>query len=139
HRREILIDREPTILEDHEIVGVGGPRPGLDRRRMRRTARREFVGREAGGAGRPDRTEQPQLEPEMDQPRAVEAGQAGDEVVEAVVVAHRPDCRMAPCAGGARRGYRTGMQRSVPPAGSGGWMEEAGAPQSEPAALDDAL
>ena len=74
-------------------------------------------------AGLADPREQPELDAQVDEPRAVEAAEARDQVVEAVVVAHGLDCRMGPPAGrgasgvpwlscngcGARRGSREMM------------------------------
>ena len=45
-------------------------------------------------AGLADPREQPELDAQVDEPRPVEAAEARDQVVEAVVVAHGRDCRM---------------------------------------------
>ena len=59
---------------------AGGWRPGR---------RGELGGRQAGRAGFAETGEQTQLDAEVDEPRAVEPAEAGDQVVESVVEGHR--------------------------------------------------
>ena len=82
--------------------------------------------------GLPDPPEQAELEAEVDQPRAVEAAEGRDEVVEAIVEGHRRAIVAWPIAPPAcRPGYgtvpsRTRLQRSWRPRGSGGrWIPTA--------------
>ena len=94
-------------------------RPPMPRRRRRsgrgsRSPRRARRARCPLVPARPEALEQAKLEPEVDQPRAVEPAEAGDQVVEAVVVAHRAGLSHGgPPPDGVAARYRTVMQRSA--------------------------
>ena len=81
---------QAPILEHGQIVRIRGPRPGVDRRSMRPRGGGQRRRRDTRRSRGPDRGEQPELQPEVDQPGPVEATKAGDEVVEAIVGAHSP-------------------------------------------------
>ena len=99
---------------------ASGWRPGRARR-----------ARTASGPPRPpsrSAREQPELDAEVDQPRAVEPAEAGDQVVEAVVERHRrADCRMRDRRDRVRAavpyGARGPMQRFARGAGFWGSMD----------------
>ena len=70
--------------------------------------RGELGRRQAGGARVAHPREEPELDAEVHQPRAMEPAEAGDQVVEAVVESHpAPDCRMARAPDGWRPGTVT--------------------------------
>ena len=102
--RDVLVDGQAVVLERHEVVGVGGPGPGVDRRLAGPGRRGELGGRETGRTGLAEAGEETEFDAEVDQPRAVEAAEAGDQVVESVVEGHRRS--IVPCWNvgmGARR------------------------------------
>ena len=80
---------EPVVLERRQVVRVDGPRPGLDRLRLCARGRGELRGRHPSEPASRSACEQAQLEAEVDEPRAVEAAEARDEVVESFVEGHR--------------------------------------------------
>ncbi len=102
--RDVLVDGQAVVLERHEIVRVGGPGPRLDRRLVGPGRRGEFDGRETGRAGLAEAGEEAEFDAEVDEPRAVEAAKAGDQVVESVVESHRRS--IVPCWNAAMGGGR---------------------------------
>jgi hypothetical protein len=108
---DVGIDGQAAVLEDGEIVGVTRPGPGSDRLAVGLGDGSQILGGDAIVAGSADAREQAQLDTEIDQPRSMEPGQAGDEVVEAVLVAHRGIVAWASAAE-ATAGYLGSMQRS---------------------------
>ena len=111
--RDLVVDRQSVAVERHQVVRVGRPGPGLDRPRAgSRLARRARPAVRPSRAGVAEPREQPELDAEVDEPRAVEPAEAGDEVVEAVVEGHRAaDCRMAGAPPRVAAGYRTAPRR----------------------------
>ena len=83
-----------AVVERHQLVGVRGPQPGIHRRDDAPLAVRQGLGRQARCPGRPKPIEQAEFHAQVHEPGPVESGQAADQVVESVVGAHRPDCRM---------------------------------------------
>ena len=88
HDGHVLIDREAVAFERDEILGVGRPAPRLDRRHVAGRPLGKSLDRQPGGAGGPQGPEQAELEPEIDEPRAMEPAEGGDQVVEALVEGH---------------------------------------------------
>ena len=87
--RDLLVDGQASLLEGDEVVRVGGPGPGIDGARLAPGSRGELVRRQAGRSGSPELLEQSELDPDVDQPRAVESAEARDQVVELFVERHR--------------------------------------------------
>ena len=52
---DVVVHRQPAVLERHEVVRVGGPGPRLDRGRLATGARRELVRGQPGRPGTPGR------------------------------------------------------------------------------------
>ncbi len=111
----VPIDREAAILERGEVMRVGRPRPRRHRRRVGARLACQRVRRDAGLARSPDLREQPEIDTEVDEPGAMEAPEARDQVVETIVVAHSTDCRTgSPSEAGAGAEparYRDDVQR----------------------------
>ena len=89
-RGDILGQRHATVDQVDQAMRIGAPRPVADDRRMGLRAGGQLVRRQAFVPGGADGAEQPELQPDVDEPRAVEPAQCGGELVEAIVDRHRP-------------------------------------------------
>ena len=93
--RHDVVDRPDRLsVEVDEVDGVSQPRPDLDRLRLGAAGRGEFGRSDAVAPRRADPGEQPELQPEVGGPGAIEPAQAAGQLVEPVVDRHPADCRM---------------------------------------------
>ena len=107
-RRNVAVDRQATVLERDQVMGIGGPGPRLDGDRLAAGLRGQLRGGQPVGAGGAQAREQAELDAEVHQPRAVEAAQARDQVVESIVMRHPGRIVAWRASPAARAGYRSG-------------------------------
>ena len=86
--RHVLGHPEPVVVELDEVVRAGTPGPAADEGGLRAGPPRQLVRGHARGPGLAQAREQPELQARDDVPRAMEAAEAGDQVVEAIVEQH---------------------------------------------------
>src|SRR5688572_4159809 len=89
HRRRRVIESEELAVELHEARRVGRPGPDLDWLGSTRGLVRESGEPYARLPRAPDGLEQAEIEPEIDDPAAIEPAEALGELVEAVGGVHR--------------------------------------------------
>ncbi len=119
--RRVVVDRQTAVVESGEIVCIRGPRPRADGLGIRAGRSGQLVRGDARLSRLADPREETELDAEVHEPGSVEATETGDEVVEAVLVAHRRIVAWARGLSGTRAGpraYRGPVQRKPPGRGS---------------------